>query len=138
MSSALPVFMPRPKISSMRFSKGLTRAGAVLVLLFAILPGPSLDAEESKKGGIKQVGRDLEKLGRKVGEAGKEAGLEIADAAKSVFYKGKRASAPLLRDVQRSTREFWSEVVAGKDRTIEKLRKENGELKRKLQEEDAS
>jgi hypothetical protein len=118
----------------MRCSAGSSRTlvtGALLVLVFvSLLPAP-LQAED-QKGGIKQMGRDLGKFGRKVGDAGKEAGLEIAGAAKSVFYKGKRASAPLLRDVQRSTREFWAKVIAGKDRTIERLRKENAELKRQL------
>jgi hypothetical protein len=112
-------------------------AGAVVLLLAAVQLAPSLEAtEKSKKGGLKQVGRELKELGQKVGEAGKQAGLEIADAAKHVFYKGKKVSAPLLRDVQRSTREFWGEVIEGKDKTIDKLRRENQELKRRLGNDD--
>lgn len=122
--------MKRNAVSALAF---VTRA--LLVLVFASLLPPSLHAED-RKGGVKQIGRDLGKFGRRVGDAGKEAGLEIAGAAKSVFYKGKRASAPLLRDVQRSTREFWKKVIAGKDRTIERLRKENAELKRQLADDD--
>ena len=100
-------------------------------MIVALPLATSLDATEKGKG-LKEVGRELKQLGKKVGEAGKEAGLEIAGAAKHVFYKGKKVSAPLLRDVQRSTREFWGEVIEGKDRTIEQLRRENAELERKL------
>ena len=108
-------------------------AGAVVLLIIGCPFAPSLHAtDKNPKGGLKQVGQDLKKLGQKIGDAGKEAGLEIAGAAKQVFYKGKKVSAPLLRDVQRSTREFWGEVIESKDKTIEKLRRENEELKRRL------
>ncbi|HXV76004.1 MAG TPA: hypothetical protein VD788_06740 [Candidatus Polarisedimenticolaceae bacterium] len=120
----------------MVLSKNQIATGAVLLLLFASPLGSSLAAAENKKGGLKEAGRELEEIGRKVGEAGKEAGREIAGAAKHVFYKGKKASAPLLRDVQRSTREFWREVIAEQDKTIEQLRLENDELKRRLGELD--
>ena len=115
---------------------GRTIAAAVVSLIVALSLAPFLHAAEKNKQGLKQVGQDLKQLGKKVGEAGKEAGLEIAGAAKHVFYKGKKVSAPLLRDVQRSTREFWAEVIEGKDRTIEKLRRENAELERKLGERE--
>ena len=107
-------------------------ARVALSLIAAFLLATCLGATEKDKQGLKDVGRELKELGKKVGEAGKEAGLEIAGAAKHVFYKGKKVSAPLLRDVQRSTREFWGEVIEGKDKTIEKLRRENEELKRRL------
>ena len=112
-------------------------ASTVVLLVVVCLLAPVLDAaEKSKAGGLKEVGQDLEKLGRRIGAAGREAGLEIAGAAKHVFYKGKKVSAPLLRDVQRSTREFWGEVIEGKDRTIEELRRENRKLKRELGDEE--
>ncbi len=120
----------------MDLSKSVIVAGGVLLLLFTFPLAPSLDAAEQEKGGFKDVGQEFEKLGRTVGKAGKKAGLEIAEAAKQVFYKGKKVSAPLLRDVQHSTREFWADVVAGKDRTIEGLRRENAELKRQLGHQD--
>ena len=109
-------------------------AGAVVLLIVGFPLAPPVHSTD-QKGKLKEVGQDLKKLGQKIGEAGKEAGLEIADAAKQVFYKGKKVSAPLLRDVQRSTREFWGEVIEGKDKTIEKLRRENQKLKRQLADE---
>lgn len=111
------------------------RAAVPLLLLFVSLV-PILGAKESVKGAFKDVGQGFKKLGRKIGEAGKDAGLEIADAAKKVFYKGKKVSAPLLRDVQHSTREFWGKVIGAKDKTIDKLRQENEEMKRQLDDED--
>ena len=121
----------------MGLSKNRFAAGAALpLLLCACLLGAHVDAAGRDKGGLKKVGQKLEKLGRDVGEAGREAGLEIAGAAKQVFYKGKKVSAPLLRDVQRSTREFWGQVIAGKDRTIAQLRRDNDELRRQLGEHE--
>jgi hypothetical protein len=118
----------------MDHSKSAIVAGGVILLLLALPLASPLDATEQKKGGLEDAGRAIGKLGRKIGRAGKEAGLEIAGAAKHVFYKGKKVSAPLLRDVQHSTREFWADVVAGKDTTIKGLRRENHELKRQLQD----
>jgi hypothetical protein len=71
-----------------------------------------------------------------VGEAGKQVGLEVADAAKKVWYKGKQVSKPKLEQVQEKTREFWGKVIAGKDRTLEELQRENGELKKRTSEEE--
>jgi hypothetical protein len=34
--------------------------------------------------------------------------------------------------VQKATREFWREVIEGKDRTLDELRRENAELRRRL------
>ena len=93
-------------------------------------------AADSAPDGLKGAGEGLKKFGRKVGEAGKEAGHEIAEGAKRIFYKGKKVSAPLLHDVQRATRSYWAKVMGDKDRTIEDLRKENEDLRDRLDEED--
>jgi len=80
------------------------------------------------------VGKGFKDLGRKIGAAGKQVGLEVADAAKRVWYKGKQVSKPKLDQVQEKTREFWSHVIEGKDRTLEELRRENDELKHRAAE----
>jgi hypothetical protein len=120
----------------MDHSKSAIVAGGVLLLLLALPLTSPCDATERKKGGLADASREIGKLGREIGRAGKDAGLEIAGAAKHVFYKGRKVSAPLLRDVQHSTREFWADVVAGKDRTIEGLRRKNHELQRRLRDEE--
>jgi hypothetical protein len=85
---------------------------------------------------MKQAGEGLKKLGKKVGDAGKEAGGEIADTSKKIWFKGKKVSARLLRQAQGATRGFWNDLIEGKDKTIRALHKENEDLKRQLAEED--
>ena len=94
---------------------------------------PASRAGEGANGAAREVGEGFKKLGKTVGEVGKEVGQEVARGAKKIWYKGKKVSAPLLRDVQRATREFWSDLIAGKDRTIEQLRDENARLKGQLE-----
>lgn len=82
------------------------------------------------------IGREAGEAGREIGKAGKEVGLEIAAAAKKVWFKGKEVSAPLLEEVTRATRAFWDDVIDGKDRTLEALRRENEELRRRLRDRE--
>jgi len=119
----------------MSLSKKPARSGAILLLLF-VSPLLSPTNAGGQNSDLEKVGRELKKVGRQVGDAGKEVGREIAGAAKQAFYKGKKVSAPLLRDVQRSTREYWARIISEKDKTIEKLRRENEKLKRRLGGED--
>jgi hypothetical protein len=106
----------------------IVAAGTLGLLILSAAAAPSLaaDADAAKKS--------LEKLGKKIGKAGREVGDEIADAAKKVLYKGKKVSAPLLKKTQGATRDFWAELIKGKDRTISELREENKRLRRKLKE----
>lgn len=113
-------------------------AAAVLlaapICLTPIYAGP--DTTGGKKAGrtIKEIGKDFKEFGKKVGEAGKEAGLEVADVAKKVWYKSWKVSKPKLERVDKATRDFWREVIEGKDRTLDELLRENTELKHRLSE----
>lgn len=104
---------------------------ATLVLALALVcsvPAAAVAAPPSKqKAGapFREMGRTFRDFGRKVGEAGKEAGLKV-------WYAGKRVSRPALEEVQTKTRRFWGHVIEGKDRTIQELRRENAELRRRL------
>jgi len=103
---------------------------ALLALFPLFVPTPASRADDGK---LKQ---SLKLFGKKVGEKSAEAGHAIAGVAKRIWYKGKQVSAPLLHDVQRSTRRFWDERIRGKDRTIDSLRGENEKLKKDLDEEE--
>jgi hypothetical protein len=107
-----------------------------LALLCAVVTLPTTSPTTAGDAGssFKDAGEGLKKFGRKVGEGGKEAGHAIADAAKKIWYKGKRVSQPLLRDVQKATRKFWDKVIEGKDKSIEALKSENASLRGKLGE----
>ncbi len=112
-----------------RGSRGFGRVLVALAVLLSLL-GPT-----SPRASDGEVKESLKDFGRKVGEKSKEIGHEVVEVAKKVWYKGKKVSQPLLRDVQKSTRKFWDEVIKGKDRTLEKLRGENEKLHRDLDEE---
>ena len=108
-----------------------------LVILCAVLSFMTTTPAAGDAGSsLKDAGEGLKKFGRKVGEGGKEVGHEIAGVARRVWYKGKRVSQPLLRDVQKATRKFWDKVIEGKDRSIEALKDENAKMRRKLDEKD--
>ncbi|HKY31852.1 MAG TPA: hypothetical protein VJV23_04890 [Candidatus Polarisedimenticolia bacterium] len=92
--------------------------------------------QDSGKKGLRDAGEGFKELGRKVGKAGREAGQETARAARTLWYKGKKVSRPLLEEVQGRTRAFWARVIEGKDRALEQLRRENQELKKKLAGEE--
>jgi len=121
-----------------RVTKLLSVALLCLALLAPALP-PAFAGDGSgsdTKKSFKKLGEKMKKFGKEVGEAGKEAGQEIADAAKKVFYKGKKVSEPLLRETQKATKDFWGDVIRGKEKTADELREENEKLKRELEEED--
>ena len=129
---------PQPDRPTRVSVRSLLRAALPLMIPFLVIgltPLPAAAAAGDAKSSLKEAGEGVKDLGRKVGEAGKEVGREVAGVAKQVWYKGKKVSAPLLRDVQKVTRKFWQGVIEGKDRTIEKLREENEKLKQKLAEE---
>lgn len=100
-----------------------------LLLCGAVLP-PALAGDDRGK----EVAKDLREVGKTIGEAGKDVGLEIADAAKKVWYKGKKVSRPLLEDVRAAARDVWGRVIDGKNKTVARLREENEELRRRLAE----
>jgi len=115
--------------------------GLLIGLLFlaaalAPLTPPVLAGQSDTKESFKKLGRKMKELGEKVGEAGKEAGEEIAEVAKKVFYKGKKVSEPLLKKTQKATRDFWDDVISGKNKAAEELQDENEKLKRELEEEE--
>jgi hypothetical protein len=106
----------------------------LLVLAASLSAGPAYADGEKAKEPLQKVGEGMKRLGKKVGEAGKEAGREVAEAARKVWYKGKQVSKPLLESTQRATREFWQDLLRGKEKTIAELREENRRLRRKLEE----
>ena len=119
-----------------RPSSRVTLPVLFLLLLLASRPGVSravADDAPAKKPSqtMQDVGRGFKDLGRKIGDAGRQVGHEVAEAARKVWYKGRQVSEPKLEQVQERTREFWSKVIEGKDRTLEQLRRENAELKRR-------
>lgn len=119
-------------LSAVLLSIALLAAGAFL----GAAPAAAADGGSDTKKSFKKFGEKMKDFGKKVGEAGKEAGEEIAEAAKKVFYKGKRVSEPLLHKTQKATKDFWDEVIRGKERTAGELREENERLKREMEEED--
>jgi|SRR6266850_8113061 len=109
---------------------------AILLPLALTLPAvaPARADDGKIKQGFKDAGEGIKSLGKKIGEKSAEAGHEIAGVAKRIWYKGKKVSAPLLHDVQRSTRRFWDDVIKGKDKTIDGLKDENERMKKDLDE----
>jgi len=99
--------------------------------------GLSTAAAQGRTGkSLKDVGTGMKQLGRKIGHAGKEVGREVADGARKVWYKGLRVSEPLLKDVQKQTRRYWAEMIAGKERTLRELERENKQLRKRLAEKE--
>jgi len=120
-----------------------TLVAAVLSALFlagglglAASPASASDTPSDSKKSLKKFGDKMKDFGKKVGTAGKEAGEEISDFAKKVFYKGKKVSEPLLRKTQKATKDFWEEVIRGKEKAAEDLREENAKLKRELEDDE--
>jgi hypothetical protein len=108
------------------------------MVLTCLSPAPvRAEAPPAKKAGeaFKEIGKEFKDFGKKAGEAGKEAGLEVAEVAKKIWYKSWKVSKPKLDQVQEATREFWRQVIEGKDRTVDELRRENTQLRRRLAEE---
>src|SRR5215470_9691646 len=106
-----------------------------VLLLVSPVGAPGVFADDAAKKPsqtMQDVGRGFKDLGRKIGEAGKQVGHEVAGAARKVWYKGRQVSEPKLEQVQSKTREFWSKVIEGKDRTLDQLRRENAEMKHRL------
>ncbi|HEY3175936.1 MAG TPA: hypothetical protein VGK94_09300 [Candidatus Polarisedimenticolia bacterium] len=115
----------------------LVVASALLSASICLAPiAARAEASGGKKAGdsFKEIGKEFKEFGKKVGEAGKEGGLQVAEFAKRVWYKSWKVSKPKLDEVDRSTRAFWREVIEGRDRTLEEMRRENAELKRRLSE----
>lgn len=109
---------------------------AAPICLTPICAGPDTTGGKKAGGNLKDIGKEFKEFGKKVGEAGKEAGLEVADVAKKVWYKSWQVSKPKLDQVDKATRDFWREVIKGKDRTLDELRRENAELKHRLSEKE--
>ena len=110
-----------------------SRRPLILVLTLFLLCPPLVPVTSSRADDGK-VKESIKSFGKKVGEKSAEAGHEIAGVAKKIWYKGKQVSAPLLHDVQRSTRRFWDETIRGKDKSIDSLRGENEKMKKDLDE----
>ncbi|MBI3451214.1 MAG: hypothetical protein HY049_20155 [Acidobacteria bacterium] len=117
--------MPHLRRGRRDLIRRLLASFAILSLLLACA-APAVRAEDGK------VTSGIKSFGKKVGEKSVEAGHAIAGIAKKIWYKGKQVSAPLLHDVQRSTRKFWDETIKGKDKSIDALKDENGKLKGQL------
>ena len=117
------------------------RLGTGILLLVALVlafsSAKAAAAADDKTGeSFKELGKEMKEFGKKVGKAGKEAGLQIADAAKKVWYKSWQVAEPKLEQVGNATRDYWGQVLKGKDIVLEELRRENAELKKRLAEKN--
>lgn len=107
------------------------RKGRTLLISMALLRlAHSAAADEAQKrdaaSGVRQAGKQLLEDAR---SAGKALGRDASEAAREGWDKTKGASAAAADAVRLATREFWRDLIQEKERLLEKLRRENRELR---------
>jgi hypothetical protein len=80
---------------------------------------------------VKAVGRAVRasKAGRYVEEGTRDLGRDATRAGRKGWDKAESASSTAADEVRRATRKFWDDVIRTKRSVLEKLRKENSDLK---------
>ncbi len=110
---------------------GRRRCMRLLILIALVCLAPPAGAAEVQQGneapsGVRHAGKQLVEDAR---SAGKALGRDASEAARVGWDKTKGASAAAADAVRRATREFWRDLIQEKERLVEKLRRENRELR---------
>ena len=106
------------------------RWSGLVTLLLGLLTLPAWADEAQKRrdaaSGLRHAGKQLVEDAR---SAGKAFGRDASGAAQEAWDKTKGASAPAVDAVRHATHEFWRDLIQEKERLLEKLRRENRELR---------
>lgn len=104
-------------------------SGLVALLLGLLaLPARADEAQKTKEAasGMRHAGKELVEDSR---STGKGFGRDASEAAQEAWDKTKGESAAAADRVRHATREFWRDLIQEKERLLEKLRRENRELR---------
>lgn len=130
-----------------------TLAFFVTILLMGV-PAHAEDAKSEMKQAGKSIAEGAKKFGHAVAEGSKELGREIRDSkaadavvetskdvgeataegAKTAWYKTSDWATRTSKRVADATVRWWDEVIRGKEKTRDDLRRENEALKAKGEE----
>ena len=110
----------------------------LLVASLATLPAAAGDAGSEMKKAGKSIGKAAKEFGETVAKESKKIGESVAEAtedgAKTAWHEAKTWATRESKRVADATARFWDDAIREKEATIERLKRENEDLKKKLGE----
>jgi len=99
----------------------------LLVLLALLLSTTALSAsagDDSVKGSFKKMGKAIGQAGRQVGRSAAAAGKVVGRESQKIWYRGVQVSKPALEEARGETRRAIQKSLDAMDRSIASLKQE--------------
>jgi len=104
----------------------LARVAPVLLLCSTLQLAASDDG--SVKGSFKKMGKAIGQAGKEVGHSAAQAGRVVGRESQKIWYRGVQVSKPALERARTETRRGLQKTLDAMDRSIEALKRELGRL----------
>jgi hypothetical protein len=99
----------------------------LLVLLALLLSTTALSAyaaDDSVKGSFKKMGKAIGQAGKQVGRSAAAAGKVVGHESQKIWYRGVQVSKPALEKARGETRRAIQKSLEAMDRSIASLKQE--------------